>query len=172
MRMRVRWLILYLGIALFSQGLLWAAGNPCENPKAIRIGVFTMSVVPQASHADIANATFEHRFQEALENRLSNACLVHDMETFSAREDFPALKGSMVFQITAAPSTTNPKVAAIAVEMFAIEGPYIEQEFRIGCVPVLIESAADYDSGARVVIDFWSRVGKLLTESKPSAQIQ
>jgi hypothetical protein len=142
-----------------------AQSDACANPKARRFGVITLSEHPKSSDSDLMKrkASIELRFQNGLVKLLGpDVCLVRDMAVFSDPSNFPALKGSMVFEIQARPSLKNPKVAAIAVSISAVQGVYIEQNVWLGRLPILIESDADFDVGTKTVIEYWTALGQRL----------
>jgi len=159
---------------MLSSVSLRAQHDPCANPKAPRVGVLlTLGEQPKSSDSDFVKrgAAFESRFRDELIKLLPpDSCVVRDVWVFSDPENFPALKGSMVFEISVLPSVRNPKVAAIAVEMKAVQGAYFEQNLCLGSLPVLIESDSDFKVGAEDVMRFWAYMTKGMTKEMPKAR--
>lgn len=147
-----------------SCGRLFAQSDLCADPRAARVGVFTTSGQPQTSDSDLVKRerNVERHFAETLIKHLVGLCVVRDIQVFSEPENYPALKGSMIIHIDASPSRKDANIAAIAVDMVANQGAYVEQNFPFAFLSILIESDADYDAGARSVMDYWSQLGQAL----------
>lgn len=156
----VLFLTIVSGMSLFGQS------DACANPSRTRIGIFTGPAAGASdSHLMKRKSEVETRFSEALIKALgTNVCVVHDPAVFSDPKNFPTLKGSMIFEIQARPSSKNDNLAAVAVELSAAQGAYMEQSVSFGLVPVLIESDADFDGGAQSVMKYWQLVGKAIAE--------
>jgi len=82
------------------------------------------------------------------------------MSVFSDPKNFPQLKGTVNFEISAAPSFENPKVYALAITVTAIQGPYVEDQFLMFTRPVLIETDSDYSLVVDAVMMMWDLYSK------------
>jgi hypothetical protein len=168
--MRTRFLVLSLCLIILSPARLCAQNDPCANPKTPRIGVLT-GEQPKSSDSDFVKrgAAVGNRFRDELIKLLpQDSCLVRDVGVFGDPENFPALKGSMVLKISVLPSFKNPNVAAIAVQMEAVEGAYWEQALCYGTLPVLIESYSDFKIGAQGVMRYWASMGEEISKFEAS----
>lgn len=156
-------LVALSGLRLFAQN------DPCANPTAPRVGVFILSKEPAKSadgSYDLVKRQYdvEKRFQVALIKQLSKNCIVRDSAVFDDPKNFPALRGSAEITITGDRSLHNSKVAAIAVQLRAIQGIYAEQSFPLGFLALLIEDDSDYDLGAKTVLVYWGNISHGLAE--------
>ena len=158
--MRTRFLVLSLCLIILSPARLCAQNDPCANPKTPRIGVLT-GEQPKSSDSDFVK-------RELIKLLPPDSCLVRDVGVFGDPENFPALKGSMVLKISVLPSFKNPNVAAIAVQMEAVEGAYWEQALCYGTLPVLIESDSDFKIGAQGVMRYWASMGEEISKFEAS----
>lgn len=156
---------------VLSATRLYSQDDPCANPKSPRVGVLITSKEPVKQSPDMyeylkrQNDVDKH-FQEALIKQLRGACIVRNVSVFDDPRNYPALKGSMMILISSRPSFQNPKIAAIAVELKASEGPSVDQSFSMGSIPILIEDAGDFETGAKMVLQIWSGMGEELAKKK------
>ncbi len=157
-------------LAVLNNSRLPAQEDACANPNSPRVGVFILSTAPLKSAAESYEIEkrrndVEKRLQEALINQLFGNCIVRDTTVFSDPTNFPTLKGSLEIMISALPSFQDPKVAAIAVQLSAVQGAFAEQSFPMGFLPLLIEDESDYDLGAKTVLHFWRGMGASLEQN-------
>lgn len=146
-------------LVALSSSFLHAQSDSCANPSAPRIAIIITSAPPPKSVGDEYNYLkraydVESRLREALTKQLPGSCIVHDMAILSDPKNFPALKGSLVIMISSRPSFQNPKVAAVAVELSALQGAFFDQSVPIGFLPLLVEDDSDYESGAKAILRF------------------
>jgi hypothetical protein len=80
------------------------------------------------------------------------------MEIFSDPTNYPALKGSLIIEITADVSWRDPDIAALAVNVYASEGAYVEQRLPMIVLPILLEKDSNLDDKAKSVIMGWNSV--------------
>jgi hypothetical protein len=142
--------------------------SACANPNAPRIGL----MIRNKTHSDHTSSpeltaflkrkeTAEIKFRDQLTLRLpANSCVVTDWDVFSDPKNFPQLKGSSVFEISASPSLRNPNLYALAVTMIAVQGPYVEDQLHMVTEPVLIEADSDYAHGAEIVMIGWQSISE------------
>jgi hypothetical protein len=101
------------------------------------------------------------RFRDELARRMpASACIVMSRDIFDDAKNFPQLKGSTIFEISAAASPKNPNVFALAVTVSVAEGIYAQDQLRLFALPVLIEAESDYAQGAEDVMKYWQFFGE------------
>jgi hypothetical protein len=149
--------------------LALSQANACANPNAPRIGLIIRdnttpsapAPAPELVAALSRLAAAETNFRDQLARRLpASACVVTDRGIFNDPKNFPQLKGSTIFEISADGSPKNPSVFALAVTVSAAEGIYAQDQLRLFTMPVLIETESDYASGADAVMKHWQSFGE------------
>jgi hypothetical protein len=109
----------------------------------------------------------EIKLRDELQKRLeSSACIVTSMDIFDDPKNYPQLRGSTVFNITAEASPSHPTVFALSVTATAAEGILWTQTLPMFTIPVLIETEADYSSEADGVLHYWGFWGKAMSQKE------
>ena len=160
----LRAFVVYVALLLACSNLN-AQTDPCANPKAFRTGVFITTNKPSSSGSQISNYlirkfTAESRLRQELVKQLAGTCVVMDIDVFSDPANYPALKGSTLFELFAAPSLRHPETSAVAVSIIINNGPYFEQNIPLVTVPLMIETDSDYAMGAKMAVQSWNRVSE------------
>jgi hypothetical protein len=160
---------------LASATFALSQASPCANPNAPRVGLIAMhnrafladspsSFIALTKRLTVAETKFINQLAQRLP---PDSCIVRDGEIFSDPKNFPQLKGSLTFEISAAPSPRNPNVYALAISISVVEGIYAENQFHVLTQPILIETEADYASGAQTVMQAYQISADVLTDHKP-----
>lgn len=141
----------------------------CANPNAPRIGLLIQDkfaeTVPASPRELVAlskrRVDADSRFRDQIAKRLpASACIVMSRDIFDDAKNFPQLKGSTIFEISADPSPKNAGVFALSVTVSAAQGIYAQDELRLFTIPVLIETESDYAQGAEAVMKYWQFFGE------------
>jgi hypothetical protein len=144
-----------------------AEDNSCANPQAPRIGIITLSSNGASNSANVLtakSAEFENRLANQLIAQLNGICVVRDIKLFDNPANYPALKGSVLVHIAAEASLHYPKIAAIAIHLEAVQGPYMGQAYPLGTFPVLIEDDSDFEIAAKGILQFWNTMGDAISK--------
>lgn len=155
-----------IGFWLYS-GLLgtiaFSPRNPCTDPGAPRVGITIRDTNPTSPLMEqIAKAESNLR-EELVKLQSPGTCVLRDEQSFSDANNFPHLKGTVVFHINAVPSFTNVETFAVAVDVRTVQGILIEQNRHITTQAVLVENARDYSIGARTVMMAYDFMANLLS---------
>jgi hypothetical protein len=136
------------------------------------LGIFTATIEANGRDSqDTQDAIeVEHRFADALAAKVEAVkefCVLRDRPMFDATISFPARQQTVSFDVKAVTSLDphTPNVAAIAVNIHAFAGQTTPDERSIPPIPVLIENERDFEIGARVVLNEWNRMTKLVIVS-------
>jgi hypothetical protein len=150
------------------------AQDGCGNPNAPRIFIHTIQTDETAQNAVARrSAVIGNKLSKALADRIAqrHACVLFDDSLLSEPSSFPALRGSALINISVQPSLKDADNAAIAIEIEAVEDIYVEKNFHIGTLPLLIEKGTQYDSLANDVLHYWDFMNQCFADKKcPNVQ--
>ncbi|MFZ0394680.1 MAG: hypothetical protein WCF17_12030 [Terracidiphilus sp.] len=147
-----------------SGNLAWSQSGACALPDAPRIWLLIQNQQaagdpapsPQLAALSKRLIDADTKFRDQLAQRLpANSCIVTSGEIFDDPKNFPQLKGSTIVEISADASSKSPGVAALAVTVTSVGGAYVQDDFRMFTIPILIETESDYARGADGLMKFW-----------------
>jgi len=166
LRLSIKFFVFFCAFGLSTP---LVAQDPCGSPSAARLFVSTLPSDETASNLGARRAAIAaNKLGSALADKLkvTHACILRDISSLDDPRNFPALKGSVVFQIKVAASDTNPDIAAISVEINAAQDVDANKSFHIATLPLLLEKGTSYEFLADDIFHYWNFMSACISNQK------